>query len=233
MPAKLAQPLAALQTGESHDPFAVLGRHPVDDGILVRAFMPSAEMVEIDGVGPMQRVPHSDIFECRLDATQAERLPMHYRLHWVEKFTGERHSAVSPYSFPPQLQDLDLHLFGEGRHHHVYRLLGAHMTEIDGIDGCLFAVWAPGIRRASVVGDFNGWNGLRHPMRCRGGSGVWELFVPGLQPGDLYKFELLGPQGQLRLKADPYGQAMTLRPDTASRITAPSRHAWQDEAWLS
>ncbi|MCB1772283.1 MAG: 1,4-alpha-glucan branching protein GlgB [Gammaproteobacteria bacterium] len=233
MAAKLAYPLAALQKGESHDPFTVLGVHPLADGYVLRAFMPSAEHVEVDGLGPMQRIANTDIFELALDETRRQALPAHHLLNWVEKGDNSRHSAVSPYSFEPQLQDLDLHLFSEGRHHHIYRLLGAHPTEVDGVPGCRFAVWAPGVKRASVVGDFNGWNGLRHPMRSRGGSGVWELFIPGLQAGDLYKFEFLGRYGQLLLKADPYGQSMTLRPDTASRIASPSQYGWEDADWLA
>ena len=233
MAAKLPYPLAMLQHGEAHDPFGILGRHPDGDKTLVRAFMPSAEEVELDGIGLMQRLPQTDIFEIRLDAAQAEDMPRHYRLNWVEKGDGQKHSVISPYSFDPLLSDLDLHLFSEGRHHHAYRLLGAHLIEIDGILGCRFAVWAPAVRRASVVGDFNGWNGLRHPMRNRGGSGVWELFIPGLHADDLYKFEFSSRTGQLILKADPYGQAMTLRPDTASRIAAPTAFEWQDQEWLA
>jgi 1,4-alpha-glucan branching enzyme len=233
MPAKLPYPLAMLQHGESHDPFAVLGRHADGDDVVVRAFMPSAEDVELDGAGAMQRVPHTDVFEFRMQRGQAANLPQHYRLNWTEKADGRRHSIVSPYSFGPLLPDLDLHLFNEGRHHHIYRLLGAHIMDIDGISGCRFAVWAPSVRRASVVGDFNGWNGLRHPMRSRGGSGVWELFVPGLHPDDLYKFEFLSHAGHLLLKADPYGQSMTLRPDTASRTTAPTAFEWHDQDWIA
>ncbi len=232
MPAKLPYPLAMLQKGESHDPFAVLGRHAVEDGVVYRAFLPNAETVELEGATPMQRLPNTDIFEARLGPDEAAAVPQHYRLHWVEKQDGGRHSAISPYSFGPLLSDLDLHLFSEGRHHHIYRHLGAHLMEVDGVAGCRFAVWAPAVRRASVVGDFNGWNGLRHPMRNRGGSGVWEIFIPGLAAGDLYKFEFISSQGQRLLKADPYGQAMTLRPDTASRITPPSSHQWGDAEWL-
>ena len=233
MAAKLPYPLAMLQHGEAHDPFGILGKHPDGDKTLVRAFMPSAEEVELDGIGLMQRLPQTDIFEIRLDAPQATALPRHYRLNWLEKGDGRQHSVISPYSFDPLLSDLDLHLFSEGRHHHAYRLLGAHLMEVDGILGCRFAVWAPAVRRASVVGDFNGWNGLRHPMRNRGGSGVWELFIPGLHADDLYKFEFSSRTGQQILKADPYGQAMTLRPDTASRIAAPTAFEWQDQEWLA
>jgi len=230
---KLPYPLAMLQRGESHDPFSVLGRQPDDDKIVIRAFLPSAKEAQLEGAGPMQRVPNTDIFEIHLTAEQAATLPPHYRLDWREKGDGRRQSVVSPYSFETLLSDLDLHLFSEGRHHHIYRLLGAHGLEIDGIQGCRFAVWAPAIKRASVVGDFNGWNGLRHPMRNRGGTGVWEIFIPGLQPGDLYKFEFINQNGDRLLKADPYGQAMTMRPDTASRIPPPDTFDWQDEGWLA
>ena len=232
MSIKLPYPLAMLQRGESHDPFSVLGRQPDADGILVRALLPSAENAQLEGVGPMHRVPHTDIFEIQLNPEQAQALPAHYRLNWIEKGDGQEHSAISPYSFEPLLSDLDLHLFSEGRHHHIYRLLGAHLMEIDGVSGCRFAVWAPALKRASVVGDFNGWNGLRHPMRNRGATGVWELFVPGLTPDDLYKYEFINQHEQRLLKADPYGQAMTMRPDTASRIVAPSAFVWQDQQWL-
>ena len=233
MSVKLPYPLAMLQRGESHDPFSVLGRQPDGDDTLVRAFLPSAEEVELEGAGPMHRVPNTDIFEIRLSPDRASSLPVHYRLDWMEKVTAQRHSVISPYSFEPLLSDLDLHLFSEGRHHHIYRLLGAHSMEIDGVSGCCFAVWAPAVKRASVIGDFNGWNGLRHPMRNRGATGVWEIFVPGLTRGDLYKFELINQRGERLLKADPYGQAMTMRPDTASRVVSPSGFQWQDQQWLT
>ncbi|MGD2118479.1 MAG: 1,4-alpha-glucan branching protein GlgB [Chromatiales bacterium] len=235
MPTKLDPQLQALQQGRLHDPFDVLGRHPVKDGELIRAFLPNAERVVLVGQGEMQRLPGTDLFEYLLApqaGSEAAPLEQHYQLNWQEKADGRWHTATSPYSFQPLLGDQDLHLFSEGRHHHAYRFLGAHLTSIDDVDGCLFAVWAPAVQRVSVVGDFNGWNGLRHPMRNRGGSGVWELFIPGLQAGDLYKFELLNRHGHLRLKADPYGQAMTLRPDTASRIAPPVGHRWQDQSWL-
>ena len=224
--------LNSLQLGQCHDPFALLGRHPRPNGEIIRAFMPSAEQVELEGFGLMQRVPGSDIFEALLTPTQAAQVARHYRLNWAEKSDASWHSAISPYSFGPCLHADDLYLFGEGKHHHAYRFLGAHPQIIDGIAGCQFAVWAPGARRVSVVGDFNGWNGLRHPLRVLGASGVWEIFIPGLQAGDLYKFEIFNRFGGLALKADPYGQAMTVRPDTASRIAPPSNHAWQDHAWL-
>ena len=140
MPTKLPYPLAALQRGESHDPFAVLGRQSEANGEMLRAFMPSAETVDVEGFGTMRRIPETDIFELSLDDAQAATLPQHYRLSWIEKADGERYSQISPYSFQPLLPDLDLHLFNEGRHHHIYRLLDAHLIEVDGISECRFAV---------------------------------------------------------------------------------------------
>ena len=225
--------LQKLQDGRSHDPFELLGRHETDGVVLVRELLPQAERAWLDGVGEMQRLPGSDLFECELDAKQAAALPQHYRVEWAEKRDGQRHGAISPYSFAPLLGDDDLHFFGQGRHHHAYRFLGAHLRTVDEVEGVAFAVWAPAVQRVSVVGDFNGWNGRRHPMRIRGGGGVWELFIPGLHAGDLYKFEILGPSGRLVTKADPYAQQMTLRPDTACRVPVEPDYEWGDADWLS
>jgi len=224
--------LLEIQRGRCHDPFSMLGLHEENGVRLIRAFMPMAENAEIADIGPMKRIEDTDIFEFRINEQSSSAIPEHYTLRWQEKSNGEWYEAISPYSFGTQLSDFDLNLFSQGNHHHVYRILGAHIKNVDGIDGCLFAVWAPAVKRVSVVGDFNGWNGLRHPMRNRGQSGVWELFIPGLCSDDLYKFEILNQHNDLRLKSDPYAQAMTLRPDTASKITAPTRHQWQDQAWL-
>ena len=224
--------LIEIQRGRCHDPFSMLGLHEENGVRLIRAFMPMAENAEIADIGPMKRIEGTDLFEFRINERSSSVLPDHYKLRWQEKSNGEWYEAISPYSFGAQLSDFDLNLFSQGNHHHIYRFLGAHIKNVDGIDGCLFAVWAPAVKRVSVVGDFNGWNGLRHPMRNRGESGVWELFIPGLCPDDLYKFEILNQHNDLRLKSDPYAQAMTLRPDTASKITAPTRHQWQDQAWL-
>ncbi len=232
MSINLSNDISLLQRGQHHDPFAILGRHGTD-GSIVRAFMPTAEQVELPGIGMLQRQQDTDLFELHLEQQQLQLLPAHYTLHWQEKDTDDWHQVVSPYSFAPVLGELDLHLFGEGRHHHMYRLLGAQLTEIDGVEGCFFAVWAPGVKRVSVVGNFNGWNGLRHPMRNRGTSGVWELFIPGLCAEDMYKFELLSRHGGIVLKSDPYARSMALRPDTASKICPHSRHQWQDSDWLT
>ena len=214
--------LQRLMQGECHDPFGVLGRHPAGDGEVIREMLPQAERAWIVDAGEMQRIEGTDIFEYRLTGEASQALSRHYRVEWLEKHDGQRHGQVSPYSFLPLIGDEDLYYFGLGKHHHAYRFLGAHPRTVDGVTGVQFGVWAPGAKRVSVVGDFNGWHGLRHMMRVRGGSGVWELFVPGLQPGDLYKFEILGPAGVLVLKTDPYAFRMTLRPDTACRVATPT-----------
>ena len=224
--------IANLQHGRHHDPFEYLGRHPIPKGEVIRTFMPSAETVSLEGYGPMNRIEKTDIFEARMSHDEASKVPQHYQLKWQEKHDESEHALISPYSFGPQIGDLDLHLFNEGRHQHAWRFLGAHLTTIDGIEGCLFSVWAPNAQRISVVGDFNGWNGLRHPMRNRGHSGIWEIFVPGLHDSDAYKYEILTQEGHILLKADPYGTRMSLRPDTTSLVTADTTFDWTDQQWL-
>ena len=230
----LSGALQRLQDGAHHDPFEVLGRHarPDGEGEVIRALLPAAETVVLEGVGAMKRIEGSDLFEIDLPpAPRSPALSEHYSLIWTEKGTAARHRCISPYSFAPQITEFDLHLFGEGKHHHAWRFLGAHLAEIDGIRGARFAVWAPHVRRISVVGDFNGWDGRRHPMRCRGKSGIWELFIPGLREGEPYKFEILSAAGELRVKTDPYARAMALRPDNTSRLAAGTRHLWRDGDW--
>ena len=223
--------LMRIQEGTSHDPFEVLGYHPLPDGgHEITAFLPAAESVEVSGIGPMQRITNTDCFRLAIPPGQA--VDRHYQLDWVEKVKHYRHSTISPYSFMPQVGDLDLHLFQEGRHHHAWKFLGAQMKEIDGIEGCQFAVWAPGVQRVSIVGDFNGWDGRRHAMRCRGGSGIWELFIPGLCQGDPYKYEILSSHGHAYTKTDPYARSMSLRPENTSLIPPDSDWQWHDDLWM-
>ncbi len=228
-PAQLAAELTRISEARHHDPFSVLGRHPDGDQVVVRAFNPHAtEMFIAEGGLPLERLPGSDIFQWR---GAGARLPERYGLIWRDE-THHEHIAHDPYSFGPQLQDFDLHLFGEGRHRHAYRFLGAHPQEIDGVAGTQFAVWAPNAERVSVVGEFNRWDGRCHPMRVRSGSGVWELFIPDLEAGHLYKYEIRNRHtGQVLLKGDPYGQQHQLRPHTASVIAARSGHQWRDHEW--
>ncbi len=221
-----------LAQGRLHDPFQILGAHPTEKGWQVRAWLPTATQVQLAERYPMEAKPFPGLF-C-VDLTEAEyaALPRHYTLSWTEA-DGRSHQAVSPYSFEPLLGELDLHLFAEGQHWRIYEHLGAHYREVDGVSGVQFAVWAPTAERVSVVGDFNGWHGLRHPMRSRGSSGVWELFIPGLHPGDYYKFEIRNATtGAVFTKTDPYAKLVQKRPDTASEVFHSS-YQWQDQAWLA
>jgi 1,4-alpha-glucan branching enzyme len=211
-----------------HNPFEVLGRHTYGDEDVVRVFLPQAQEVRLEGKHIMQRYEDTGIFIWRGDK---DCLPQCYRMEWKDDAGNIQHT-IDPYCFPPQISDFDMHLFGEGKHWHAYRFLGAHVTTINGVEGIHFATWAPNAERISVVGNFNAWDGRSHPMGSRGGSGIWELFIPQLKEGELYKFELRDKHGHIHLKADPYGQSFELRPGTASQITADSQYHWDDNAWL-
>src|SRR4029077_1230233 len=155
-----------------------------------------------------------------------------YRLYF--RFPdGNSLDTVDAYAFQPLLTDYDLYLSGEGTHYQKYEKLGAHVRDVAGVRGVHFGVWAPNARRVSVVGDFNLWDGRVHPMRSRGASGIWEIFLPGLDEGALYKFELLSRDGKyLGLKSDPYGFAAELRPNNASVVYDIDQYQWNDAAWL-
>jgi 1,4-alpha-glucan branching enzyme len=176
----------------------------------------------------MERVPDTDFFTYSSAQTPAPQ----YQLRW-RPAGGEWRQSPDPYGFGPTIGDLDLHLFGQGKHQHVYRILGAHCCEHEGVAGVRFATWAPNARRVSVVGDFNQWHGLSHTMRSRGPSGVWELFIPGLNDGEKYKFELSDARGSLHLKSDPYGNSFEMRPATAAIVCAPTQFPWTDQEWVA
>ena len=222
--------LRRLLSGRHHDPFEVLGCHRQGRQWVLRALLPGTAEAEVvvDGVNsPMERLPETDFFTCEV---ASKNFPA-YQLRW-RPGEGDWRQAEDPYRFGPTIGDLDLHLFGEGKHEHVYRILGAHCCEHEGVRGVRFATWAPNAQRVSVVGDFNQWHGLSHPMRVRGLSGVWELFVPGLEAGGKYKFELCDGAGKLHLKADPYGNRFEMRPATAAIVCPPCDYQWSDQAWL-
>ena len=222
--------LNRIQQGIHHDPFEVLGWHLQASGEwLFRTFMPAAEQVEFVKGGALGRVAGSDLFELLVK----EKTQQHPLLRWKDKAKGDWHEVISPYTFTPQIGEMDLYLLGEGQHHNAWHVLGSRICVVDGIAGCQFAVWAPGVMRVSVVGDFNEWDGRSYPMRSRGESGIWELFIPGLDAGHAYKYEILGQHGQLAIKADPYAQQAFIRPETTSCIPADSRHVWQDNEWLT
>jgi 1,4-alpha-glucan branching enzyme len=224
-----------------HDPFETLGAHLVilrgKPAVSIRAFLPFAEQAwivplagpEAARVQPMVRVEGTDFFEAQYRGL-AEVFP--YEIRTRDK-DGQFRQIRDPYSFLPVLGDLDLQLFNEGNHFRTYDRLGAHVMEHSGVRGALFAVWAPNAARVSVVGDFNGWDGRRHPMRERGSSGIWELFLPGLGEGTAYKYEILTKGGATLLKSDPQGFFAELRPKTASVVWDTDKYGWGDEAWIA
>lgn len=225
------QSITRLLEGRHHDPFSLLGRHPLKEGwSCVRALLPQASSVKIGPEGPaMELIDERGLWQWE---GADSGIPAHHILHCVDH-GGHSFDVVDPYTFLPQLGELDLHLFGEGRHWHAYRMLGAHPHEVDGIAGVRFGVWAPNAERVSVVGDFNQWDGRRHMMRGRGDSGVWELFIPGLAAGDLYKFEIRNrDSGSILVKSDPYGAWFEHRPGTAARVAPLAEHRWGDAGWM-
>jgi 1,4-alpha-glucan branching enzyme len=221
----------ALADGSCGDPFAVLGPHPSAHGCVVRAFLPGARAVELiaaDGeqcLAPMQPIQIDGLFAAVLPVRAAYRL----RIHWPNALQ----ICADPYAFGLLLGELDLHLLAEGTHYQLAACLGAQSLCIDGVDGVRFAVWAPNARRVSVVGDFNSWDGRRHPLRKRIEAGVWELFVPQVGVGALYQFEILGPDGLLPLKTDPVARQVEAPPRTAAVVAGRDDFHWSDADWMA
>jgi len=221
----------------SHDPFGVLGRHPLGEESgkggqwAVRAFLPQTQSVEIVETGArLERVTGTDLFEWVGDGSP---LPERYRLRRVTSW-GDVREHYDPYCFTPVLDEAELDIFHRGEHARAQRFLGAHVTEVDGIAGVAFAVWAPNAERVSVVGEFNRWDGRVHPMRVRGRFGVWELFLPGLGANEVYKYEIRNANtGSIHIKADPFAQQYEHRPSNASVVAAPSEHIWTDDDWIA
>jgi 1,4-alpha-glucan branching enzyme len=227
--------LEAIVRGEQGDPFAWLGMHELGKaGVVIRTFQPQAGQAFVldlksgKNAGEMSRIHAHGLFSLELP----KRKRFDYRLRL--QADGAEQVIDDPYDFPPLLGEVDIHLIGEGNHLLIYEKLGAHPRTINGIDGVAFLVWAPNASRASVVGPFNGWDGRRHPMRKRVECGVFELFVPGIAPGEPYKFEIKGPDGELvPLKADPFAFAAEHPPATASIVHGLPKADWRDQAWMA
>ncbi|MEQ8964333.1 MAG: 1,4-alpha-glucan branching protein GlgB [Azospirillaceae bacterium] len=227
--------IAAIVEARHGDPFSVLGMHEAGGATIIRAFLPDADKVEVVNAdsgetdATLDKVHVTGFFEGevrRRKETYAYRLRVHWPAGQVE--------IHDPYSFPPVLGDLDIHLLSEGSHLETWRRMGAHPSVLDGVEGTAFSVWAPNASRVAVVGEFNGWDGRRHPMRLRHGPGVWELFLPGVGPGASYKYEIKGPHGELLpLKADPYAFYAEQPPRTASVVWGPQERPWHDERWMA
>jgi len=221
-PAIAPQTAGRIVTGRHGDPFSVLGVHRDGAGWIVRVFVPGAEAARLlspQGSMELACLHRDGLFGARLDEH-----PGRYEIAATRG--ADRWSVIDPYQFGPVLGELDEHLLAEGTHWRLWDILGAHPREIDGVDGTVFAVWAPNALRVSVVGDFNDWDGRRHVMRGRGATGIWEIFVPGVGAGARYKYEILGPDGTLLPpKADPVGFRAELRPDNCSVVAVPLRPA--------
>ncbi len=232
--------LEALLKALHATPHDVLGMHPVKvkgrKGVVCRAFLTDAvecEVVDLESGGevryPMVLLDEAGVFEVFIPGREEV---FGYRLRVVRR-NGEVRQFWDPYCFLPTLSQEDLYLFGQGNHHRIYRKMGAHIRHYEGVSGVAFSIWAPGARRVSVVGEFNNWDGRCHPMRSLGSSGVWELFVPGLEPGVKYKYELVGADGYLRLKTDPYGSYFESPPYNSSIVwNTDEGYEWGDACWM-
>lgn len=238
----MAREIALLVRAENHDPFHVLGPHIIEAGetryLVARGFLPRASEAFVilggrPGPIPATRLSPEGVFEAVLPLSPSLPIPPTAYRWQVREHGGAAYECLDPYAFPPLLSDFDLYLIGEGTHYEKHERMGAHPVEVQGVAGVQFAVWAPNAMRVSVVGDFNGWDGRTHPMRNRGPSGLWELFVPGLSEGGIYKYEIRPmSSGPPILKSDPYAFGAELRPKTGSIVTRLDHHKWNDAAWM-
>ncbi|PWH05607.1 1,4-alpha-glucan branching enzyme [Brachybacterium endophyticum] len=226
-----AHELGATATGSYHDPHSVLGVHTYDGGVTVRTLRPLAHEVALalpDGTVHPMRHEYDGIWVTAVDRPHLDAFTI--RVTWAPG--AEPVELEEPYRFLPSVGELDLHLIREGRHEELWQVLGAHVREIDGVAGTTFSVWAPNARAVQLIGDLNGWDGRGHALRSLGGSGVWELFVPGVGDGAVYKLRILGADAQWRDKADPMARRTEIPPATGSIVTSSS-YEWGDDAWLA
>ncbi|MCC7166795.1 MAG: 1,4-alpha-glucan branching protein GlgB [Rhodospirillales bacterium] len=231
--ARFTHAIERLVLGEHPDPFGFLGLHGEGSGHTLRVFRPGAVRVAaLDRqsgreLGELERLHAAGLFAKRFAK------PIDYRLR-VETAAGAVREIEDPYRFGPVLGEIDLHLLGEGTHARAYDILGAHLKVVDGVAGTAFAVWAPNAKRVSVIGDFNDWDGRIHPMRLHPGVGIWDIFLPGVGQGDVYKYELLGPDGRkLAEKSDPFGFYAEAPPKSASVVWPLRDHHWGDGDWMA
>ncbi|HEY7234911.1 MAG TPA: 1,4-alpha-glucan branching protein GlgB [Gemmatimonadaceae bacterium] len=234
-----ASDLGRLLAGEHSQPHDILGAHALTvggvDGVVVRALMPNAIAAEAaleDGRVISLDATASGLANLYSGFVPGATLPLRYRLrfHFADGAVWEHDD---PYRFLPTIGEIDLHLFGEGTHRRLWERLGAHVRTEDGVPGVSFAVWAPNAKRVSVVGDFCGWDGRIFPMRSMGASGVYELFVPEIKPGALYKYELVTSEGLIRIKTDPFAFKLEQSPGTASIVQAEGTYRWSDADWMT
>ena len=232
-----AENMQSIWEFKTKDPFSILGIHPLetDRGIktVIRTYQPQASFVRgesCDGTKEFDFVKLGDtgFFEAILDM---EFVPFFYKLI-IRQGDGNEYSIVDPYAFLPVLSEFDRHLIATGTHYELYRKLGANIIEHEGFKGVHFAVWAPNAHAVSVVGNFNSWDGRRHQMRMLGSSGIWEIFIPNLGEGELYRFEIHGADGNLHVKIDPLAKLAEVRPATASITTHLDGYEWGDDLYM-
>lgn len=222
--------MGRIADADHHDPHTFLGLHDEESDTtkVIRLFRPGAEQVYIELFGKIVeacKVSDAGFFEVKVPAHCTK---VDYRIYHQQ---GQL--TYDPYSFWPTVSDFDQHLFSQGVHYQLYKVMGAHEIIHEGVQGVKFAVWAPSARRVSLIGDFNYWDGRSNPMRSLGSSGIWEIFIPGLQLGTHYKYEIKSANGDLSLKSDPYAFSSELRPATASIVATVDTFQWDDDEWIT
>jgi 1,4-alpha-glucan branching enzyme len=225
--------MSKIMQARHKDPFEFLGPRSEKNGkVTIRAYLPEAEdawVIYGQSALHMNRVKEGDFFEASF-SREEDGKPLLYQIK-VKERSGNMRRTYDPYCFPPVLSDYDLHLIGEGTHYNNYEKFGAHIRKVRGVNGVHFALWAPNAEGVSIVGDFNNWDGRRHPMRLLGESGVWELFIPGIGEGDIYKYEVKTEKYAF-IKSDPYAFYSELRPQTASIVWDLNKYEWKDDGWM-
>lgn len=215
--------------GVCRDPHAVLGMHNCEQGgIIIRVYDPAADAIScLTGGKRLEMQQENGIFTLHFP-----RRKKHFAYQLERHYGNNIFTAADPYQFLPEIGEMDLYLFNQGEHHRVFEVMGAHTRTPGGVAGTAFTVWAPNAKRVSVVGSFNCWDGRRHPMRLMGNSGIWELFLPGVGAGDMYKFEILTQSGDILTKIDPYARQTELRPGNASIVPDDTPYDWNDSQWM-
>ena len=221
----------ALVQGIHNNPHHILGMHECIDDLYINVYLPGAKVVNAIEVSTRKKYTLvSERVPGFFSVVIKDKKPFEYKLN-VRFDNGDEVTYFDPYVFEPVIDPIDISLFNEGKHYSIYEKMGAHPMTVDGVEGVLFAVWAPNADRVSVVGNFNNWDGRRHPMRKLDYSGIYELFIPGKLVGEIYKYEIKAKSGQVFMKSDPYAFSSEVRPANASRIVDIS-YKWKDTAWM-
>jgi len=232
MPILTEKEINMLVKAECHDPFIYLGLRKLDkENLVIRVLQPFAKeayLISKDATVKLDKIHEAGLFEKKIPGSEI----FEYEIKCTDS-SGNTWTYKDPYSFLPVISEYDRYLFNEGYHYKIYEKLGAHPMKINGIEGVLFSTWAPNAKRVSVVGNFNNWDGRIHQMRVLGNSGIWEIFLPGIVEGDLYKFEIKTQNEDLLLKTDPYGTYFEVRPKTAAIVyDIHNKYSWNDSKWM-